>query len=71
MTIETKFNIGDKVIYSSEGRRGAKKARVIAVRTISNSLCTKIEYDLYLYCFDRVFKSVNQMFVFTADEMLK
>lgn len=71
MTIETKCNIGDGVIYTSEGRRGAKKARVVAVRTFSNSHRTEINYDLYVYCHNRVFKSVNEMFVFTADEILK
>lgn len=71
MTIETKYNIGDEVIYTSEGRRGAKKARVVAVRTFSNSHRIEINYDLYVYCHDRVFKSVNEMFVFAADEILK
>lgn len=71
MTIETKYNIGDEVIYTSEGRRGAKKARVVAVRTFSNSRRTEINYDLYIYCHDRVFKNVNQIFVFTTDEILR
>lgn len=71
MTIETKYNVGDEVIYSSEGRRGAKKARVVAIRTFSNSRRTEINYDLYVYSHDRVFKNVNQMFVFTADEILR
>lgn len=68
MTIDVQHNIGDEVIYSSEGRRGAKKARVVAIRTFSNSRRTEINYDLYVYCHDRVFKNVNQMFVFTAEK---
>lgn len=68
MTIEVQHNIGDEVIYSSEGRRGAKTARVVAIRTFSNSHCTEINYDLYVYCHDRVFKNVNQMFVFTTEK---
>lgn len=41
MTIEVQHNIGDEVIYSSEGRRGAKKA--YAAHRSTKALC-----DLFL-----------------------